>query len=71
MRRDLLKERNVVRIKLPTCRQEFDATVTGFEPGGWVRILPVESWPSWRRIRLTDITERIDPPMRRRKGAVA
>lgn len=67
MRRDQLAERNVVRIKLPNCRQEFDATITGFEPSGWVRILPLEKWPTWRRVRLADISERIKPPMRRRR----
>ena len=67
----LIREGNTVRVKVPYCRQEFDATVTGFEPGGWVRILPIDRWPTWRRVCRQDIEERIDPPLRRRRRRAA
>ncbi len=69
MTRRQLREGNTVEISLSTCRQSFEATVTGFEPDGWVRILPKAKWPTWRRVRLTDIRKRIDPPMRRQRRA--
>lgn len=71
MRRQQLREGDTAEIKLPVCRQTFAATITGFESNGWVRILPIPKWPTWRRVRLTDISKRLDPPPRARRRAAA
>jgi hypothetical protein len=68
MNRSLLHVGNTVEVKVDACRQRFAATVTGLDEPGWVRIQPIDRWPTWRRVRIADVVERVDPPMRRRRA---
>lgn len=66
MKREALREGDTIKVKLPYHQHPFEAKVTGFD-GCNVLIDPIPIWPTWRRIRLTDIEERVDPPPRKRR----
>lgn len=65
-----VKEGDTAEISLPYCRHPFTAKIRRFLPDGRMEIVPIERWPTWRTVKVSDVSERLDPPRRRRRKRV-